>query len=171
MPDKPTSTNNVNINECKHKYNHRSKRIMIGISKLLRLYIQDIEKRDLEYITYKTSTLKSLLELALDEIEDKEAECENLQKDIKQLENTVAIKNTAEIKVPVTLKQYKEYKNLKKILGELRDTCNTYIKTPDFFEGLDSKPIITHDEYITTCTRHNLASEIISIVKKYDKKG
>lgn len=144
---------------------------MIGISKLLRLYIQDIEKRDLEYTTYKTSILKSLLELALDEIEDKEAECENLQKDIKQLENTVAIKNTTEIKVPVTLKQYKEYKNLKKILDEIRDTCNIYIKTPDFFEELDGNPTITRDEYIATCTKHNLASEIISIVKKCDKKG
>lgn len=136
---------------------------MIGISKLLRLYIQDIEKQDSEYITYKTSTLKSLLELALDEIEDKEAECENLQKDIKQLENTVAIKNTAEIKVPVTLNQYKEYRNLKKALDELRDTCNTYIKTPDYFEQVSA---ISDQKYIADCIRHNLALEFKNIINK-----
>lgn len=136
---------------------------MIEISNLLRLYIQDIEKQDLEHITYKTSTLKSLLELTLDEIEDKEIECENLRKDIVQLKNTVTIKNTVEMKVPVTLKQYKEYRNLKKALDELRDTCNTYIKTPDYFEQVSA---ISDQKYIADCTRHNLALEFKSIINK-----
>lgn len=62
------------------------------------------------------------------------------------------------------IKKIAEYEQ---ILDEIKQDISEYIKTPDFFELLDSSPIITHDEYIAICTRHNLASEINSIVKKY----
>lgn len=68
------------------------------------------------------------------------------------------------------LKLQKEVNKYKQIFDEIKEDISEYIKTPDFFEELDSNSAITRDEYIAICTRHNLASEINNIVKKCDKK-
>ena len=129
-----------------------------NIKSMIELIISNIDEE----------SMKELLENTLEYIKDKEQECKQLKKRLEQQE---ALTETYEVCYRAKHNDVKDrFIKYKQILDEIKQDISEYIKTPDFFEELDSNSAITRDEYIAICTRHNLASEINNIVKKCDKK-
>ena len=138
------------------------------IKSMIELIISNIDEFDSKFVTYKAESMKELLENTLEYIKDKEQECKQLKKRLEQQE---ALTETYKVCYRAKHNDVKDrFIKYKQILDEIKEDISEYIKTPGFFEKLDSNSAITRDEYIAICTRHNLASEINNIVKKCDKK-
>lgn len=54
----------------------------VNIKLKLKSFIDNIDELGCTFVTYKASLIRSLLELALEEIEEKEQECEELKREI-----------------------------------------------------------------------------------------
>ena len=145
------------------------------------IIIDGVDVSKCEYLQYKGCNFpQCLVKIAsfdlkcegynchLKRLAQKEQECKQLKKRLEQRE---ALTETYKVCYRAKHNDVKDrFIKYKQILDEIKQDISEYIKTPDFFEELDSNSAITRDEYIAICTRHNLASEINNIVKKCDKK-